>query len=155
MCCRDFHSHNIWLWRVGMRDKPGATSQHVDVYQTKWLMGVYGTVRELTLKSRWKRLRKSLWIYFLHNTNSWMFSALREQTEHHHELFSTKFNNKRFIPTPFIPTDIRSNICSHYVSPSIPPLWLRTWKASWIYILQIYDPSLAAAEIRAEPSELY
>lgn len=31
-------------------DKPGATGRHVNVYQTKWLMGVYETVREPTLK---------------------------------------------------------------------------------------------------------
>lgn len=31
-------------------DKPGATGRHVNVYQTKWLMGVHETVREPTLK---------------------------------------------------------------------------------------------------------
>ncbi len=78
------------------------------------------------------------------NTNSWTFTALREQTELDYDSFSTKFYHKRFIPTKcmqYIPADIHFNICSHYVSPSILSLWLWVWKASWIYIFQIYEQS--------------
>lgn len=82
----------------------------------------------------------------------------REQTEPGFESFQLSFISYRFIPTKcmqYIPADIRFNICSHYVSPSIFSLWQRVWKASWICIFQIYNPFLNAADIRAEPSELY
>lgn len=64
---------------------------------------------------------------------------------------STEFYKLRFILT--VHSRRRSNFCSNYVSPSVAPLQLRARKAPWIHIRQMYDPSLAAAEIRAEPWE--